>query len=148
VLGIVQKVERREIVASSGIVLAALARAIQDAAVVAGRGLAGPHIEMIGVQCYFARHRDAPLVGTEVVSAGREAEHIGETAKLTARAEVEFALDVVVIGDAAAEIKTSGIGIGHGKLSESEDGQTRQRALSCRSGFTRVPALPSLHVQW
>jgi hypothetical protein len=74
------------------------------------------------------------------IGAGREAERIGEPAELAARVEVEFALGVFV-GDAPAEIKTTGIGIRHGELSESGDGKTRQRALFRRSGFTRLPAV-------
>jgi hypothetical protein len=138
---IVEKVERREIVASARVILTAFTGAKEDTAIVTGRGLAGLHIETIGVQRDFSADSYAALVISQVESAGREAERIGEAAKLAARVEVEFALGVFVVGDAFAEIKTAGIGIGHGELSESGDGQAQQRALSRGSGFTRLPAV-------
>lgn len=54
---------------------------------------------------------------------------------------MEQALGVVVISDALAEIEAEGLGFGHGKCSENGDGKTRRRALSRRSGFTRVPSV-------
>ena len=60
--GIVEKVERREVVASAGIVLAALARAIQDTAIEAGSGLARLHIDGFTVQRDFSADGDAPVV--------------------------------------------------------------------------------------
>lgn len=111
---IVEKVERREIVASAGIVLAALARTKEDSAIVPGRGLARLHIEVIAVHRDFSADSYATVVISQVVCTGREAERVGEEAELAARVEVEQALGVVVISDALAEIESgSGRGIGH-----------------------------------
>jgi hypothetical protein len=64
--GIVEKVERREIVASAGIVLAAFTYAIEDTAIMAGRGLARLHIKVIGMQSHLAGNGDSPLIGPQV----------------------------------------------------------------------------------
>lgn len=64
--GFVEQVERREIVSSAGVVLAALARAIQETAIVPGRGLARLHIEVIGMQSHLAGNGASPVIGPQV----------------------------------------------------------------------------------
>src|ERR1700686_5286177 len=76
--GIVEKVERREIVASAGIVLAALADAKEHTAIMAGRGLARLHIDGFTVHRDFSADGAATVVISEVVCTGREAERVGE----------------------------------------------------------------------
>src|SRR5260370_13428178 len=56
VLGPVQKVKGGEVVRTAVVVLPALAGSKENARVVAGRGLARLHIEMIGVQRRFTRY--------------------------------------------------------------------------------------------
>ena len=75
-LGPVQKIERGEIVAAADIVFPALAGPKQNTAVVAGRRLAGLHIEMIGMQRDFTRDGDAALIGAKIVSARHKTEPV------------------------------------------------------------------------
>jgi len=82
---IVETVERREIVAAAGVVLAVLACTEHDTAIVAGRGLARLHIEVIGVHRDFSTDGDATIVISQVVCTGREAKRVGEEAELAAR---------------------------------------------------------------
>jgi len=71
-LGLVEQVQRRKIVGAAYVVLAALASAEQNAAVVAGRRLG--HLQVIAVERDFAGNGDASLGGAKIVTVARQAE--------------------------------------------------------------------------
>jgi hypothetical protein len=107
-LGLVQKVERGEIVRSADIVLSSLAGPEKNAGVAAKRRLGRLYIEMIGVQGDFAGDGDAAFVGSKVEFVRRKAERIRELLELAARLCVEQAFGVVIVGNGLSEIDSLG----------------------------------------
>src|SRR5260370_42141526 len=110
-----EQMEGGEVVAPADIILSAFASPEQDAGVVAGRGLAGLHVEAIGVQRHLARDGDAALIGAEIVRTGSEAERRRELPELAPRAAVEQTLAGGGVGDGFPKVESGGGGgAGHG----------------------------------
>jgi len=98
-VGLVEQIERCEIVRATDIVLPALAGPKQNAAVVTHRRLGDLHVKMIAVEGNFAGHGNAGLVGAEVVGTRLKTQRYGNTAELGSRTAVEEALGLSVVGD-------------------------------------------------
>ena len=78
----VEKVERRKVVRTAGIVRPSLAGAEENAVRIAHHGLGRLHIEAFGVQGDFAGDGDAGGVGPQVIGSRRKAERRCEAAEL------------------------------------------------------------------
>src|SRR5258708_26995231 len=118
VLGPVQKVKGGEVVRTAVVVLPALASSKENARVVAGRGLARLHIEMIGVQGRFTRYGDSTRVGSKIITLRWKAECSGKSLELAPGVAVEHTLCSIVVGDRLSEIEVGGR-LGHDRESES-----------------------------
>ncbi len=118
ILGPVQKVKGGEVVRAAVIVLPALAGPEEDAAVVASRGLAGLHIEMISMQGRFTRYGYSTHVGSKNITLRREAERVGELLEPAASVVKERTLCLAVICNRLSEIEVGG-GLSHDQESES-----------------------------
>ncbi len=100
-----QQIERGKIVDPSRVVALALAGAEQDAGIETHRGLGNLHIETLGMQGDLARHSDAALIGSKIVSAGNKAEQRGKPLELPACLSMELPLRVRVVGHGLPEIE-------------------------------------------
>src|SRR5713101_1262844 len=105
VLGPVQKVKGCEVVRAAVVVLPTLAGSKENARVVAGRGLARLHIELIGVQGRFTRYGDSTRVGSKIITLRWKAERSGKLLELAPGVAVEGTLCSIVVGDRLLEIE-------------------------------------------